>query len=176
MFHHQSAPDVSQLPTGAYLLRRNLASIEGYLVYDSTDAHVYRFRGHLSFPAQRWSMHDAAGTEVATLARPPLHVHPTFTVSRPGRSDVVIRKASFAPVREAWRIEGAEEGDIDLQGDVLDHEFTFTQDGHAVGTASRRWVTLTDAYALQLAGLDPVLAIAACVGIDSVEHEHDQDR
>ena len=118
-------------------------------------------------------MQDAAGTVVATLVRPPLHLHPTFTVSRPGRSDVVIRKANFAPVLESWRIEGAEQGDVDLVGDVLNHEFTLAQDGHTIGTATRRWVSLTDAYAVQVAGMDPVLAIAASVGIDSVEREHD---
>jgi uncharacterized protein YxjI len=173
VFHHQSAPDVSRLPTGAYLVRRNMVSIEGYLVFDSTDAEVYRFKGHLAFPAQRWSMLDAGGSEVATLVRPPLHIHPTFTVSRPGRSDVVIRKASFSPVLESWRIEGAEDGDVDLRGDVLNHEFTFEQDGRAVGTTTRRWISLTDAYAVQVAGMDPVLAIAAAVGIDSVERERE---
>ena len=91
MFHHQSAPDVSQLPTGAYLVRRKRGSIEGYLVYDDFDTQVYRFKGHLAFPGQRWSMVDGAGTDVASMVRPPLHVHPMFTLSRPGRADVVIR-------------------------------------------------------------------------------------
>ena len=107
MFHHQSAPDVSQLPTGAYLVRRKLGSIEGYLVYDDTDTQVYRFKGHLTFPGKRWSMVDGAGTDLASMVRPPLHVHPMFTLSRPGRADVVIRKSNFSPIRESWRVEGA---------------------------------------------------------------------
>lgn len=176
MFHHQTAPDVSQLPTGAYLVRRNLASVEGYLVFDSTDTQIYRFRGHVSFPSQRWTMQDAGGNDVATLVRPPMHIHPTFTVSRPGRSDVTIRKAGFAPIHESWRIEGAEDGDVDIQGDVLNHEFTFEQDGRPVGTTTRRWISITDAYALQVGGMDPVLAIAASVGIDDIEREHNRDR
>ena len=173
MFHHESAaPDTSQLPTGAFLVRRNLASLEGYLVYDAAGEQVYRFKNHLAIAAARWTMLDAAGTEVATLVRPPMHLHPTFTVSRAGHPDVVIRKASFAPVHESWRLEGGEDGDVELVGDVLDHEFTFTAgNGRTVATASRRWVTFTDAYAVQASGLDPVLAIAAAVGIDSVEHD-----
>ena len=172
MFHHQSAPDVADLPTGAYLVRRKLSSLEGYLVDNSTGARVYHFKGHLTFPGQRWSMLDATGAELAALVRPPLHIHPTFTVSRPGRRDVVIRKAGFAPVLESWRIEGAEDGDIDLRGDMLNHEFTFERDGQVIGTTTRRWISVTDAYAVQASGIDPVLAIAASVGIDSVEQEH----
>lgn len=174
MFHHQSAPDVTDLPTGAYLVRRKLSSIEGFLVYDASDTMVYHFKGHLAFPGARWSMLDAAGAEVATLARPAMHVHPTFTVDRPGRTEVTIRKASFAPFAQTWRIEGAEEGDIDLHGDVLNHEFTFEQDGRTVGTTTRRWISVTDAYAVQASGMDPVLAIAAAVGVDGVMTEHDR--
>lgn len=173
MFHHQSAPDVTGLPTGAYLVRRKLSSLEGYLVYDGNDVQLYHFKGHLTFPGQRWSMLDAAGSEVASLIRPAMHIHPTFTVTRPGRSDVTIRKATFAPVIQTWRIEGAEDGDIDLHGDVLNHEFTFERDRRAVGTTTRRWISVTDAYAVQADGIDPVLAIAASVGIDSVEQERD---
>ena len=171
MFHHQSAPDVTGLPTGAYLVRRKMGSIEGYLVFDDTDAQIYHFKGHLTLPGQRWSMLDAAGTEVATLVRPALHIHPTFTLTRPGRADVVVRKANFSPVLESWRIEGSEDGDVDLHGDVLNHEFTFAKDGQDVGTTTRRWVSITDAFALQVSGIDPVLAIAASVGIDAVEQE-----
>jgi uncharacterized protein YxjI len=174
VFHHQSAPDVTDLPTGAYLVRRKLSSIEGYLVYDATDTQLYHFKGHLAFPGARWSMLDAGGSEVAVLVRPAMHIHPTFTVSRPGRSEVTIRKANFAPVMETWRIEGAEEGDIDLHGDVLNHEFTFEHAGQVVGTTTRRWISLTDAYSVQANGMDPVLAIATAVGIDSVENERNR--
>ena len=100
-----------------------------------------------------------------------MHLHPTFTVLRPGRHDVTIRKATFAPIMETWRIEGSEDGDIDLHGDVLNHEFTFERDGRAVGTTTRHWISLTDAYAVQANGMDPVLAIAAAVGVDAVESE-----
>jgi uncharacterized protein YxjI len=174
VFHHQSAVDVSQLPTGSYLVRRNLASMDGYLVFDDTDTQVYRFKNHLSFPNQRWTMVDAGGADVATLVRPAMHIHPTFTVSRSGHPDVTIRKAGFAPIDETWRIEGDDSGDIDIHGDVLNHEFTFTKGGETVGTTTRRWVSIADSYALQANGMDPILAIAAAVGIDSVEHEADR--
>jgi uncharacterized protein YxjI len=84
---------------------------------------------------------------------------------------VVIRKANFAPIKESWRIEGAEDGDIDLRGDLLNHEFVFERNGQAVGSTTRRWISLTDAYTLQVTDMDPVLAIAAAVGIDSIEED-----
>jgi hypothetical protein len=53
-------------------------------VDDSTGARIYHFKGHRALPGHRWSMLDTTGAEVATLVRPPLHIHPTFTVSQPG--------------------------------------------------------------------------------------------
>ena len=75
MFRHESVPDVSHLPTGTFALRRKLASIEGYLVYDATDTQVYRFKNHLAVATARWTMVDAAGDEVATLVHSVEHVH-----------------------------------------------------------------------------------------------------
>jgi len=119
-------------------------------------------------------MVDGAGTDVAYMVRPPLQVHPMFTLSRPGRADVVIRKSNFSPIRESWRVEGAEECDIELQGDAINDEFTVEKDGQAVGTTTRRWISVADAYAVQVVGMDPVLAVAASVGIDFIEQERDR--
>ena len=114
------------------------------------------------------------GTEVADLARPPMHVHPTFTLSRPGRPDVTIRKTGFAPVHETWAIEGDASGDVEIHGDMLNHEFSFERAGATVGTTTRRWISITDAFAVQVEGLDPVLAIATAVGIDALQHENER--
>ena len=100
-----------------------------------------------------------------------MHIHPNFTLRRPGRTDVTVRKANFMPVNETWRIEGAEDGDIDINGDIVDHEFTMVDgSGATVATVSRAWVSIRDAYGLQVGAMDPVLAIAAVVGIDDAEN------
>lgn len=173
MFHHQPVPYATQLPAGAFLVRRKLASIESYRVFDAGDRQVYRFTNRLSFPAAGWMMLDAGDTQVAGLVWAAMGVQPTFTLLRSGRPDVVIRKASFAPLQEIWRLEGAEGGDIELTGNVFDHEFAFVAgDGRTVGTASRPWASITDSFSVRAPGLDQVLAIATAVAIDSVERAH----
>jgi len=116
---------------------------------------------------RRW---DGPGVHGASSAACTSDVHAVPT----RRADVVIRKSNFSPIRESWRVEGAEDGDIDLQGDALNDEFTVEKDGQAVGTTTRRWISVADAYAVQVIGMDPVLAVAASVGIDFIEQERDR--
>lgn len=169
--HHDAAPDTPGLPPGAYLMRHKMTSIEGFLVFDGGGNQLYHFKGHLAFGKQKWSMLDASGAEVAQMERGAMHIHPNFTLRRPGRTDVTVRKANFMPVNETWRIEGAEDGDIDINGDIVDHEFTMVDgSGATVATVSRAWVSIRDAYGLQVGAMDPVLAIAAVVGIDDAEN------
>lgn len=171
--HHDAAPDTSGMPPGSYLLRRKLASIDGFLVFDSNGAQLYHFKHHAAFGKERWTMHDASEAQVAELVRPAMHVHPTFVLSRPGRADVTIRKSNFMPLKETWRIEGSEDGDLDVAGDIADHEFTVVdQSGRIVATATQSWITLTDSFGIQVDGVDPVLVIAGAVGIDVIDHEH----
>lgn len=175
MFHSHSQssadPTSTALPPGTFVVHRRLGTIEGYKVDDASGQEVYRFKGHFTLVGQKWSMIDSNGTEVAHLARPPMHVHPTFTLSRPGRPEVTIRKTGFAPVHETWAIEGDAGGDVEIQGDMINHEFSFERAGTIIGTTTRRWISITDAFAVQLEGLDPVLAIATAVGIDAIQHE-----
>lgn len=173
MFHSQSsaAPGATGLPPGSYVVHRRLGTIEGYRADDASGQEAYRFKGHFALIGQRWSMLTPDGTEVAALNRPPMHVHATFTLNRPGLPDVTIRKTGFAPVSQSWVIEGDSGGEVHLHGDMVNHEFTFERDGVTVGSTTRRWISVTEAFAVQVQGIDPVLAVATAVGIDSVEHE-----
>lgn len=176
MFHSHSSSSAESTPTalppGTFVVHRRLGTIEGYRVDDAAGQEAFRFKGHFTLIGQKWSMSTPDGTEVADLARPPMHVHPTFTLSRPGRPDVTIRKTGFAPVHETWAIEGDASGDVEIHGDMLNHEFSFERGGATVGTTTRRWISITDAFAVQVDGLDPILAIATAVGIDALQHEN----
>lgn len=175
MFHSHSSSSADQastdLPPGTFVVHRRLGTIEGYRVDDAAGQEAYRFKGHFTLVGQKWTMSTPDGAEVADLARPPMHVHPTFTLSRPGRPDVTIRKTGFAPVHETWAIEGDAGGVVEIHGDMLNHEFSFQRGAVTVGTTTRRWVSITDAFAVQVQDMDPVLAIATAVGIDAIQHE-----
>lgn len=58
-----------------------------------------------------------------------------------------------------------------MTGDFLSHEYTFERGGGTVAEVSKRWLSLTDSYGVNVhAGKDNVLILAATVVIDMVLH------
>lgn len=155
-----------------FVIHRRLASYDGYAVQTPDGATAWTLKFHVGLGKVTWTFVDASGATAATLVRPPMHVHPTFELDRPGKRAVTIRKANFMPVKETWRIEGDADGDLDVTGDVVDHEFTITDaSGTAVAQASRSWVTVRETYGVRCSGIDPVLVAATAIAIDVAEHE-----
>lgn len=117
-------------------------------------------------------MRDASGQALATMTRPEAHMHATFDIRLESGSQMTMRKASFAFAHETWRLEGTAAGDIDLIGDIASHNFDFADShGTVVARASRPWVSVHDAYDVEVMALDPITALCAVVALDAVEHD-----
>jgi hypothetical protein len=60
--------------------------------------------------------------------------------------------------------------------DLFGHEFTIDRDGQVVATVSKRWLTLTASYAVEVApGEDDLLILASVLALDlaiDAEHHH----
>ena len=157
--------------TTELVIQRKLASLNSFAIQAPDGGAAFDVKFHLGLGKESWTFTDSSGAEVGSLVRPPMHVHPTFELDRPGEPHVTISKANFMPVHETWRIAGTEHGDLDVNGDVADHEFTVTDaSGAAVAQASRAWVTVHQTYAVRCNGLDPVVAAATAIAIDVTEH------
>jgi uncharacterized protein YxjI len=65
--------------------------------------------------------------------------------------------------------------DLEVQGNFLEHEYTIARGGQVIATASKRWISLTATYGVDIApGQDDVLILASVLALDLVEdEEHD---
>ena len=65
---------------------------------------------------------------------------------------------------------------MQISGDLFSHEFTIDRDGQVVATVSKRWLTLTASYAVEVApGEDDLLILASVLALDlaiDAEHHH----
>ena len=154
------------------VIHHKLASLNSFTVDAPDGTNRFSVKLHLGLGKEPWTFSAPDGTEAAVMVRPPMHAHPTFTLDRPGRATVTIRKANFAPMRESWRIEGTEIGDLDVSGDLADHEFAIADaTGTVVGRASRAWASIRETYVVRCSGIDPVTAAAAAIAFDVIEHQ-----
>jgi hypothetical protein len=56
---------------------------------------------------------------------------------------------------------------MQIRGDLFSHEFTIDRDGQVVVTVSKRWLSVTASYAVEVApGEDGLLILASVLALD----------
>jgi len=54
-----------------------------------------------------------------------------------------------------------------MKGDLLDHEYVIQLGGEDVAAVSKRWLTVRDTYAVQIAaGVEPLLILCSVLALD----------
>ena len=79
--------------------------------------------------------------------------------------------ALITPFRDRWVVKIKDGPDLDVHGNVLEHEYSF-RDGHRpVATVSKKWFRVADTYGVEIDDdQDPVLVLAATVAVDMMAH------
>ena len=106
----------------------------------------------------------------------PIDENTTYSMMQIGGKDVAeVRKHLFTPFGERFTIEVHRCGDMEIDGDLLSHEFTIQRDGQTVATISKSWLTMTASYAVEVApGEDDLLILASVLALDlAIDAEHD---
>jgi uncharacterized protein YxjI len=54
-----------------------------------------------------------------------------------------------------------------MKGDLIDHEYTIDRGGREVAAVSKRWLTVRDTYAVQIAAdQEPLLILGSVLALD----------
>jgi uncharacterized protein YxjI len=109
---------------------------------------------------------------VAQVQRKLVAMRPTYQVSIAGQEAAEIRKRLFTPFGDRFTIDVPGPDDLEMSGDLLDHEFTIGRGGQTVATISKRWFSMRDTYAVEVAaGQDDLLILASVLALDLAEDE-----
>jgi len=153
-----------------FLMREKLVSIgDDFWIETTTGRRAFKVDGKALRIRDTFAIKDADGTVVATMQERVARVRDTMKVDRPGAPSATIQKAMIAPLRERWTIKADDIGEITVQGNIVDHEYTFEQDGRKVAEVSKRWVRVRDTYGVEIEpGTSVPLVLAAVAAIDDM--------
>lgn len=144
---------------------------------DITDEHgatVLRVDGKAF--RDRLVLRDPAGREVAEVKRKLVALRPTYEIEIGGRDAATVRKKLFTPFVDRYTVDIPGPDDLDLVGDLFDHDFTVRRDGTVVATVSKAFFTVRDTYGVDIAaGEDGLLILAAVLALDLAQHR-EQDK
>ncbi len=84
----------------------------------------------------------------------------------------MVKKALIAPLRDRWTVSVADGPDLDVQGNLLDYEYTIGEGRDKIAKVSKKWFRVADTYGVEIEpGQNDVLILAVTVALDSMAHE-----
>ena len=156
-----------------YLMRKQLFAIgDDFWVEDESGQRVFRVDGKVLRIRQTFVLEDASGAEVATIRKKLVALRDTMDVEVDGQVVARVRRAMFSPFRQRFNVDVAGGPEMVVQGNITDHEYQVQRDGATVAEISKRWFSLRDTYAVDVAPDESVaLVLALTVAVDWMGHE-----
>jgi uncharacterized protein YxjI len=157
-----------------YQMRQKLISIgDDFWIENEAGAKVYRVNGKALRVRQTLIFEDAQGHELAKIQERMLHIKDTMEIEGPnGESLAVVKKALITPLRERFTVKVKDGPDMEVQGNILDHEYTIGVGRDKVAETSKKWFRLRDSYGVEIApGQDDIIILAVTVVIDELAHK-----
>jgi len=163
-----------------YLIRERFFRLgEDSEITDDQGRPVLHVDGKVLSLRDRLVLRDPEGHEVAQVQRKLVALRPTYEIAVGGQEVAEVRKHFFTPFGDRFTIDIPGPGDLEMAGNLFDHEFTVRRGGQTVATVSKRWFSLRDTYAVDVApGEDDLVILASVLALDLAEdrerraHDH----
>lgn len=157
-----------------FQMRQKLLSIgDDYWIENDRGERVFKVDGKALRIRKTLIFEDVNGHELAKIQERTLRIRDTMEIEDAGgRRIAMVKKALVTPLRDRWSVEVENGPDLDIHGNILDHEYTFTDDHDEVAVVSKKWFRVADTYGVEIApGYSPIVILAATVALDVMTHE-----
>ena len=151
-----------------YLMREKLFSIgDDYWIETGGGERAFKVNGKALRVRDTLVLEGPSGERLYTIQEKKLRVRDTMEIERDGRTAATVKKALVSPLRGRYTIEVDGGDDLEVKGNIVDHEFEFERSGDKVAEVSKRWFRVRDTYGIEVApGEDDALILAVAVCID----------
>jgi uncharacterized protein YxjI len=155
-------------------MRQKLVSIgDDYWIEDDEGQRVYKINGKAMRIRDTLILEDPDGHELFKIQEKKLHIRDTMEIEDDsGDTVATVKKALITPLRERFdvKVEGGE--DLEVKGNIVDHEYKIERGGDKVAEVSKKWFRIADTYGVEVAqDQDPALILAVAAVVDTMTHE-----
>lgn len=115
---------------------------------------------------------DLSGRELCKLQQRLLTIRDTMTIEGPnGETLATVKKALITPLRDRWVVKVGNGPDLQVQGNILNHQYTIGEGNSKVAEVSKRWFRLADTYGVLIEpSQNDIVILAVTVAIDMMAH------
>jgi uncharacterized protein YxjI len=162
-----------------YKISQKLISIgDDFWIENEKGRKVFKVDGKALRLRKTLIFEDMEGNTLCKIKERLLTIRDTMVIEGPdGEQIAVIKKALIAPLRDRWSVNVKDGPDLDVQGNILDLEYSIKQGWNKVAEVSKKWFRLTDTYGVEIdRGQNDILILAVAIAIDMMAHDEDEKR
>lgn len=167
---------MSNHETIRYQIRQRLISFgDDFWIENERGQKTFKVDGKALRLRKTLVFEDASGRALCQIQERVLRIKETMEIEAPnGEQIALVQKALIAPLRDRWVVKVKNGPDLDVQGNILDHEYSIKEGRNLAATISKKWFRLTDTYGVEIQpGQNEVLILAVAVAIDMMAHDDD---
>jgi uncharacterized protein YxjI len=171
----QAAPAAAAAPGGEhrYKMTEKLASIgDDFWIENAAGQRAFKVDGKALRVRDSLKIKDMQGNVVAEIQEKIARIKDTMDIARNGQTIATVKKALVTPLRGRFSVNVSGGADMDVDGNILGHEFKVTQGGREIAEISQKWFRVRDSYGIDIQpGQDDALILAIAVVIDQMAND-----
>jgi uncharacterized protein YxjI len=83
----------------------------------------------------------------------------------------MVKKALISPVRDRFTVKIGGGPDLEVKGNIVNHEYTIGEGRDKVAQVSKKWFRVRDSYGVEIEpGQNDIIILAVAVCIDQMAH------
>ncbi len=156
-----------------YQMRQRLVSIgDDYFIENEQGERAFKVDGKALRVRKTLVFEDMAGNELCKIQEKMMRVKDAMEIEGPGGERLaMVKKAIISPLRERWLVKMGDGPDLEVKGNVVDHEYTIESGRDKLAEVSKKWFRVRDTYGIEVEpGQNDVLILAVAVAIDAMAH------
>lgn len=157
-----------------YKMHEKLVTIgDDYWIENETGEREFYVDGKALRLRDTLIIKDVQGNEIYKLQEKLLRIKDTMDIQdADGKTVTTIKKALISPLRDRWKVEVADGPEMEVQGNILDHEYKIEVGREKVAEVSKRWFRIRDTYGVEIEpGQDSALILAIAAALDQMAHD-----
>jgi uncharacterized protein YxjI len=157
-----------------FRMRQKLVSIgDDYWIEDDEGQRIYKINGKAMRVRDTLILEDPDGHELFKIQERKLRIRDTMEIEDgSGHTVATIKKALITPLRERFDVEVENGEDLEVKGNIVDHEYKIKRGDDEVAEVSKKWFRVADTYGVEVAqDQDPALILAVAAVVDTITHQ-----
>jgi uncharacterized protein YxjI len=166
------------MPT-RYKIRQKMLSIgDDFWIENQHGQRVFKVDGKALRLRKTLIFEDMNGNKLCKIQERLLPIRDTMVIEHAdGDQMAVVKKGLIAPLGDHWTVKVRGGPDLDVQGNILDHEYSINEKRKKVAEVSKKWLSITDTYGVEIdEGQNDILILAVAIAIDMMSHDEDKKR